>query len=382
MFGHRVEKPMSIKGRGMANTEEGIYEFQAYFPYNANAPSCSDRSAIDAIIQEILTRYNITEESVKYVATRKNYDILKSCYDKKMKYFIDDLTKSNWKDYTLTTWEDYRSSSKCKKTDLIAGLDYYTLEPVKINLEQTRAIAIYGKKSFGKTNLLSLIIEVALNIPNAQFVILEDGRLGVTDPQKACAVTNILSRVNRNQIVVLYSCDDFLKFLKRDGYYDVPDSMGPRDIDSYDYEGKAESEQVRFKKIEHPFTVFIIQSRLFYQKTAGGDNIQIIPRIDQFVSNESFTEKKLFVFSDVQRIHDDINATIFNNWIDHAFLLDDVVRFISSPRGQKSVFGSQDIDELKEMFGKCELGDGFYLNLELVELSKLRFIKQEETGNG
>lgn len=377
IFGHRVEKPMSIKGRGMANTSEGIYEFQAYSPYDINDPSCSDDSEIERVIYEIVNRFCKSQDDGGIVDTeiaQANQRTLQMCADKKMKYFTDDLTKSIWKVYTSADWDEYRASDKCIGTELIAGLDYYTLEPVKIDLVQTRSIAIYGKKNSGKTNLLSLILETALNIPNVRIVVLEDGRRGVVDPEKARSVSAILNRAS--SVEYLYSVHEFELYLKTHGYYDIPKTMGaiaPWDED----EGKRTSSKP-YVEYPHPFTIFVIQSRLFYQTIAGGPNIQLIPRIDQFVCNESAANRKLFIFSDVQKIPDDTSITIFNNWIDHAFLLDDVIRFISSPRGQKSVFGSQDIDELKERFGKCELGDGFYLNLELVELTKLKFIKQEE----
>ena len=379
IFGHRVEKPMPIKGRGVVNSEDGIYEFQAYLPYNINDLSCSDISEIDKIISELVNRFCKSIEDGGYIDTataQSNVKILLSCANKKMKNFTDDLTKDNWKDYTSMTWDEYRTSGMCKGTEMVAGLDYYTLEPVKIDLNRTRSIAIYGKKSSGKTNLLSLVLEIASNISGVKFVVLEDARGGVEDPKKASAIASILSRAS--YVEYLHSPDEFVEYLKTEGYYDVPKSMSPtygiEDTVLNDSDGTSNS----FSEKTHPFTVFVIQSRLFYQTSAGGPNEQLIHRIDQFVCNESTTNKKLFIFSDVQMIPDDFNVTIFNNWIDHAFLLDDIVRFVGNPRGQKSVFGSQDIAELKEQFGKCELGDGFYLNLELVELTKLKFIKQEE----
>lgn len=120
---------------------------------------------------------------------------------------------------------------------------------------------------------------------------------------------------------------------------------------------------------------------MFYQPPAGNEFANPIPRISEFVANES-PYHKLFIFSDVQRITELSKNTIFNSWIDHAFLLGDVLSFVKSSGGQKSVFESQDIDELKENYGKCEVGDGYYLNVGSSELTKLRFIKQEVTKGG
>ena len=39
------------------------------------------------------------------------------------------------------------------------GLDYVKCEPVSVDLDNSRVIAIYGKKEFGKTNLLSTLLD-------------------------------------------------------------------------------------------------------------------------------------------------------------------------------------------------------------------------------
>jgi len=52
-------------------------------------------------------------------------------------------------------------------------LDYVNFYPVTVDLEQSRVIAIYGKKGFGKTNLLYLLLSgVVQQRPEAEIVFL------------------------------------------------------------------------------------------------------------------------------------------------------------------------------------------------------------------
>lgn len=396
LFGKRVEKPIVLEGRGMANIGADVYEFQAYYPFNRDDSAQNDKTAVDEIYRHLIA-CGCNQECDQYAY---NEEILTCCIAKKMKSFSYDLFKTDWEKYLGVKWEDYRNSPDCGPSEFVAGLDYYSFSPVKIDLLKTRSIAIYGKKASGKTNLLSLILEAAKSIPDVRFVLWEDGRKGLSDPAKAAAVRNVLDSVREEQVKWIYERQEFEEYLREEGYYDLPESMGEsyligdEDMGCDIWETEPESSEFpdafqspgipqnfgkpkvpRFEKKNSPFTVFIIQSRLFYQQISGGPNKQLIPRLSPFIINEDPVNKKVFIFSDVQRITDGELNTYFNNCIDHAFLLNDILRFISD-RGQKSVFGTFDPAELKESFGKCDLGDGFYLNLELDELQKLKFIKQ------
>ena len=57
-----------------------------------------------------------------------------------------------------------------------------------------------------------------------------------------------------------------------------------------------------------------------------------------------------------------------------AFLLDNIAEFVSD-RGSRSVFGEMDPKELKNEYAKCELGDGYYYDIESDELKKIKLIK-------
>ena len=85
-------------------------------------------------------------------------------------------------------------------------------------------------------------------------------------------------------------------------------------------------------------------------------------------------KKYVFIFSDVQKISDSEQNAFFNNFITSSFLLDNIAEF-AGERGQKTIFGNMDVKYLKEEYAKCELGDGYYYDVEADRLQKMKFIK-------
>lgn len=368
LFGKKAEKPMIAKGRGIVNIDNDIYEFQAYFPYNRDVRRWDDKAAVRDITDH-LERYG---KQPGIGRKEENICVLRRCHERKMKMFLGDLVKKDWQKYTGISWEDYRNSPDCDSADFIAGLDYYSFVPIKINLKKTRSIAIYGNKSSGKTNLLSLILETAMNIPDVFFVFWDDGRQGLTRNAEAVNANIIKKLKEHEQYEIYYGWEELESFIRGYGYDPLENAQASPFFEEDEPERSAVVGNMGSPK---GFTVFVIQSRLFYQSIPGNQYAQYISRISQFLMNENPDVSKLFVFSDVQKITDMQIGTIFNNCVDHAFLLYDILRFIND-RGQKSVFGTLDAEELKERYGKCEAGDGFYLNHELEEHTKLKFIKQ------
>ena len=213
LFSKKVEKPIIVQGRGVVNTETGVYEFQAYFPYNKDEGK-NDKNAVEDIITNLIKYQNNTGANQQ----EENKYFLEKCYERKMKMFTGDLFKEDWKNYTGIGWDDYRNSSSCEPADFIAGLDCYSFEPIKINLEKTRSIAIYGKRSSGKTNLLSLILETAMNIPDAFFVFWEDGRHGLTRNAEVINEKFIKKLKEHEQYEMLNSWEDLEAFIRGYGY--------------------------------------------------------------------------------------------------------------------------------------------------------------------
>ncbi len=51
------------------------------------------------------------------------------------------------------------------------GLDYVEFQPINVDFSDSRVVAIYGKKEFGKTNLLRLLLQnLKNNKKNSRFV--------------------------------------------------------------------------------------------------------------------------------------------------------------------------------------------------------------------
>ncbi len=385
LFNAKIEKPISVEGRGIVNFDRNVYEFQAYFPYNAI------KMKDEIAVQELEKQLRSCPAPNGYKSTAD--EIIDSCIMKKMRSFTKELTRDQWELYTGISWEKFRKYPTCGKTDLVVGLDYYNFTPVKFDLLTAQSIAIYGRRSFGKSNLLGLILETALAIPDVRFVIWEDGRKGLS--KNAEAVKHFLDEASRSKRVKSFNKrKEFEEFLQTDykGEFLPPTSKHSM-FDIEQPTSKANDSAVKFFRSsennvstpEHspssrkpnPFTIFIIQSREFYQTAGIKYSDQIIPRLSSFINTNNESNKKLFIFSDVQPIVDNECNTSFNNCISHAFLLNDMLRFIND-RGQKSVFGGLDIEDIKERFGKCALGDGFYYDLDGGELQKLRFLKQSE----
>ena len=82
----------------------------------------------------------------------------------------------------------------------------------------------------------------------------------------------------------------------------------------------------------------------------------------------------LFLFTDAKKITDAEVNSEFNSALKIVFLLDNIAEF-ASERGGKSVFGEMDLKSLKEDYARCEIGDGYYYNVEADSLKKSKFIK-------
>ena len=125
-------------------------------------------------------------------------------------------------------------------------------------------------------------------------------------------------------------------------------------------------------KAEAPATVFVIQSKSVYLNTKT--NSDFIHYTLQELIDVAEENDFVFVFSDVKKITDAEVNSIFNSTLKTVFLLDNIAEF-ATERGGKTVFGEMDQKSLKEEYAKCELGDGYYYNVEADSLKKAKFIK-------
>jgi len=140
-------------------------------------------------------------------------------------------------------------------------------------------------------------------------------------------------------------------------------------LDTYGYFAKPGNRA--FQEKETPVTVFVLQNKMLFQ--SSGKNL-----LSTFSKMTAVAEEKgyFFIYSDVRKIgNSDREAEAYlNNSFSVAFLLDNIAEFISD-KGSRSVFGEMDAKELKTEYARCELGDGYFYDIESDELKKIRFLK-------
>ena len=281
------------------------------------------------------------------------------------------------------TREEYKKLAP--ETDEISvGLDYVDFNPVNINLEKSHVIAIYGKKEFGKTNLLNLLLHgFAKQRKDTRFVFFDDGRNQlepICNEIKSSADTVLINKYEEVELFLndetskvkklspiqqfyVYLNNNYLSLDKRfmAGIYGVSKEMSKEFMKVPDCQKECP-----------PFTVFVIQSKLVYLNTTENKFFMnvILPQMAAVAEEQGFC----FIFSDVQKISDGEQNMFFNNVISTAFLLDNIAEF-AGERGQKTIFGNMDVKTLKEDYARCEIGDGYYYDVEADNLLKLKFIK-------
>lgn len=162
IFGLRVDNTLQKKpGRGYAVFDSVIWEYQGFLPFG-----------------------NEKEELQKYL---ENHEIMMN--PRKLAAFPNEpLTFRNLNDHMLVPKEGGLAAES-----VIVGLDYYTHHPVGLDPDMYRGIAITGKRGFGKTNMLKLLVEGIIRkmAPRGdlRFVCLDDGRRGLQDRE----LMNLLS---------------------------------------------------------------------------------------------------------------------------------------------------------------------------------------------
>lgn len=317
IFNSKVTKPMRLPGRSIVNLDSATYECQIFLPFDA----VDDEEKINALVHE--TSQHVNENAlVSFAGTLTLDNVANFCKKGQLGQLAAD--------------------------DVLVGLDYYEHMPVCININENRAIAIYGKRKFGKTNLLSGIVDsINAKFQDVRFVCLEDGRNEIT------ALFNKYS----DHSVKFNSVLDFIGYLIEEGYI----------AKDYTPCGK---KSVGIKS--NPFTVFVIQGKTFYQSSNHSRNL--LSWITDDMIGRAEENNYLFIFSDVRNMSEPDMRVRFNNMISSAFLLDNIGEFVGD-RGNKSVFGEMDAKELKTEYAKCSIGDGYYYDIETDVLKKLKFIK-------
>jgi len=320
IFNTKVNPPMNLQGRGLANIENNVFEFQAFLPFK-------DEDEGFQVFQERINS-NISVADIP-----------------KLVSFDGELTPANFDDYA-TGIED-ATTNKIQHL-VTVGLDYYDMKSVSVDLYKTPSIGIYGKRQSGKTNLLWLLVESAIKLRNdmgLRFVLFEDGRK---------QLSGIVAFLESNGInfEIITQVNDMKNYLFDEGYY------------------KTEYDDIALK--DNPFTVFIIQNKTTYTDKANDLMRKTFPEMLSEAEN-----KWMFIYSDIKNITEMDMRNPFNDSLSVAFLLDNIGDFVSD-RGSKTIFGAMDAKELKETYARIEKGDGYFYDIESDELLKLKFIYSDE----
>ena len=378
IFNGKVDAIGNNPGHGFANVTvkpEGITgTFRMNLPYE-----------VQCFKAQTLNEISNNDKSLPFqAALRKKFDFNVDTqeYGKHVKKYLTFPKELNKDDYIRL--KQKTNIEEQVKFPVSVGLDYVDFCPVTVDLGKSHVIAIYGKKEFGKTNLLELLIEgLVEQKEDIRLVFFDDGRNQLNkiyekyETVRNCVLINKFDKkdltlrdgtiVNRKlsplQQFYLYLNENYIELDKKflAGMYGVSENL------------KKEYENIPGCNMdETPFTVFIIQSKLIYLNTPEGKRFinSILPQLAAVAEEREF----LFIFSDVQKISDGEQNSFFNNNICTAFLLDNVAEF-AGERGQKTIFGNMDVKTLKEDYARCELGDGYCYDIEADKLVKLKFIK-------
>ena len=363
-FANVTVKPDGVTGTFRMNLP---YEVQCTYPYGDND---SARDTESEFLQKVKDKFEYSEG--QYVKRVKKYQT-----------FPKELTRSEY-DHLL---QHVKENMDYTTTAISVGLDYVDFYPVTLDFEHSQVVAIYGKKEFGKTNLLRLLMNgLCDKKPDARVVFLDDGRNQLKPIYESINTQLDSVMIHQYEQVELCFNDDTKKSKKLSPLQQFYVYLNENYI-SIDKRflagiyGVSKELSKEFGKIpdcsleQQPFTVFVIQSKLVYLNANENKFFMnaLLPQLAAVAEEREY----LFLFTDVQKINDSEQNSFFNNAISSAFLLDNIAEF-AGERGQKTIFGSMDVKSLKEDYARCEKGDGYYYDVEADRLMKLKFIKTEE----
>lgn len=359
-FANVTVKPEGVTGTFRMNQP---YELQCTLPYETESGGETQE-----VFKEKLGR--------KFAYSGEQYT---KCV-KKYQTFPKELTRDEYEKLRQQIGQE----ETVNEDAISVGLDYVDFNPVNIDLEKSHVVTIYGKKEFGKTNLLHLLIHGFMRQrKDTRFVFFDDGRNQLESIYNNVKETVESVLINKYEEVELCLKDETTKVKKlsplqqfyvylNNNYVSI-DKRFMAGI--YGVSKEMSKEFMKIPDCENdcpPFTVFVIQSKLVYLNTTENKFFMnaILPQMAAVAEEQGFC----FIFTDVQKISDGEQNMFFNNVISTAFLLDNIAEF-AGERGQKTIFGNMDVKTLKEDYARCEIGDGYYYDVEADNLLKLKFIK-------
>ncbi|MEE0264905.1 MAG: FtsK/SpoIIIE domain-containing protein [Acutalibacteraceae bacterium] len=310
---------------------------------------------------------------------------------KKYKRFPQVLDQKGFDKLVEDNKEDENITEQSAGNKAIVGLDYTECKPFEVNYDSARVIAIYGKKEFGKTNLLRRMLKEMLVDENYRFVFFDDGREQlkkyisdeVTPENRKKYINGIEEHiikqkdiVNRKVIDVTVKLSPIQLFIKciHENFMDLTGIKRLSNSVFTEVFGNNMYLEPSSAEIYNKNTVFVLQSKFLYMNTIAAKIFMeiILPSMAAQAEEKNW----IFIFADVKNINDSEIRDNFNSVIETAFLLDNIAEFVSE-RGQKSVFGNMDVKSLKDEYAHCEIGDGYVYSIEKDELVKVKFIKED-----
>lgn len=367
IFSEKVGDIVSTSGRGYANVTEKLKNVTGTF--NMNRP----------YEVQILLSDNIKDRNshfMKCLELKFKYDSETGTYGKQVKKYVrfpQDLTIKEFD--RLAQYTDI-NEKLILPVDI--GLDYVEFSPVSVDFGHTRAVAVYGKKEFGKTNLLSVLLAgIIKKRPDYRIVFFDDGRNQLNDLYEYYynqgINCEIISKFKTDDNIKLSPIQQFYKLIHEE-YMNLDPAGYGNDEELLKIYPQGYSSGLNYD--EKKPTIFVIQSKsaYIYVKYGTAENfmLNVLPQMIDLSEENDY----IFIFSDVQKITDINMREVFNSTIKTAFLLDNIAEF-AGDRGKTSVFGEMDTKELKEEYAKCELGDGYFYDVEADTLKKVKFIKSD-----
>ncbi len=402
IFNEKPPQILHVAGRGIVRLQSKLYEFHGFLPF------ASEKQELLPFVQKLNQR--IPSE---YKPTR-------------LLSFTKSLTVDNFAENTYTKLS-YQQVTEQEK-GIVIGLDYYYHKPVCMIPDESRCIGIYGKKSFGKTNLLNLLVCSMLqrNPEKISHVILfDDGRHElnglkqfIEENYRDITITSFFDRtLFRTYIATL--CKEraadatALAASQTKPKSPPPDEPNPETQDKQkpappaqrrrstgmvgmitnrvepepsqpQTESAPPPQQETVPISEKKEMLFIIQSKSMYQSSAGQIGAQLEDLLSVLINNAEQYHMS-FIFSDIKR-HPTIDMeTMISSFFTKAFLLNDIADFVEN-KGSKTAFGEFDAKEMKKEYAKCERGDGYFFDISRDVLIKMKFLKSpfnvpEKTNN-
>lgn len=394
IFGRKVSSIGNIAGRGFANITlkdekemKGVFDINC--PYEIHCSFAEDIKS---------------PEFKKHLEDKFHGQTVM-----KYKIFSSGLTEKEYNNLTGKSIDDDYKSLENSEYKYIAGLDYIDFQKVTVDFKESRFLAVYAKKDFGRKELIERITERLMNSGKRKLVLFDDGRHQLEDLHKkypdaeyiskfdetdvriknkdkprVSAESPIMSKVRQanpvsewiTQRKKLSPMQLFYKYV-HENCLDIGNNAIKIYTDSDYIPMQERSDKIPPGCIntgKDP-TVFVIQSKLAYSTVP--ENKKFMENVLPMLADIAEERDYIFIFSDVKKMADNTMNDRFNSLVHSVIVLDNIAEFVSES-GQKTVLSDLDLNTLKADYAKCEFGDGYYYDVEADDLKKLKFIQEEE----